>query len=150
MKKLLVVLAVSIVAQLMPSGSAGAATRCFDAGNPLPRRTMQGNLDGDGNPDIVWVGARRRNGLCRYFVFARSTRFGRSRVLVPTPDRFSRSSMRFAGRPFALVRIDEVPGQESDGKLLAWDVVDPDQGDRTTGEAHRGPAEAVRRGDEHS
>jgi hypothetical protein len=125
MKKLLVVLAVSIVAQLMPSGSAGAATRCFDAGNPLPRRTMQGNLDGDGNPDIVWVGARRRNGLCRYFVFARSTRFGRSRVLVPTPDRFSRSSMRFAGRPFALVRIDEVPGQEVAVRLLAGASVQP-------------------------
>ena len=125
MRKLLVVLAVSIVAQLAPLGSVAAATRCFDADNPLSRRTMRGNLDGDGLPDRVWVGARRRGGGCRYFVFVRSTRFGASRVRVPTPDRFSRSSMRIAGRPVALVRIDDVPGQEVAVRLLAGASVQP-------------------------
>jgi hypothetical protein len=125
MRKLLVVVAVSIVAQLAPSAWVVAATRCFDADNPISRRTMRGNLDGDGSPDTVWVGARRRDGRCRYLVFARTTRFGRSRVLVPTPDRFSRSSMRFAGRPVALVRIDDVPGHEVAVRLLAGASVQP-------------------------
>jgi hypothetical protein len=125
MKKLLVVLAVSMIGQLAPLGSVAAATRCFDADNPLSRRTMRGNLDGDGSADRVWVGARRRDGRCRYFVFARTTRSGGSRVLVPTPDRFSRSSMRLAGRPVALVLIDEVPGQEVAVRLLAGASVQP-------------------------
>jgi hypothetical protein len=125
MRKLLVVLAVSIVTQLVPLGSAGATTRCFEVENTLARRTMRGNLDGDGAPDTVRVGARRRDGRCRYFVFARSTRFGRSRVLVPTPDRFSRFSMRFAGRPIALVRIDQVLGREVAVRLLAGASVQP-------------------------
>ena len=70
---MVIVLAVSLTAQLAPMGSVTAATRCFDADNPLSRRTMRGNLDGDGQHDRVWVGARRRDGRCRYFVVARST-----------------------------------------------------------------------------
>jgi hypothetical protein len=110
---------------LMPTGSVGAASGCFADGNTLERRLMRGHLDGDGEPDAVWVGATRPGDACRYFVFARTTTAGTSRVRVRTPDRFSRSSLRNFARPIALVRIDEVAGKEVAVKLLEGASVRP-------------------------
>jgi hypothetical protein len=46
-------------------------------------------------------------------------------VRIPTPDRFSRSSLRDRGRPIALVRIDSVAGKEIAVRLLAGASVQP-------------------------
>lgn len=115
----------TLLAALLPSGSVGAATGCFADGNTLERRLMRGHLDGDGRLDTVWVGATRPGEACRYFVFARTTRDGTSRVRVRTPDRFSRFSIRHFARPIALVRIDEVAGKEVAVKLLEGASVRP-------------------------
>jgi hypothetical protein len=119
------VIAALFGALLVPSGSVAAATGCFAAGNTLERRLMRGDLDGDGEPDAVWVGATRPSDACRYFVIARTTTAGRSRVRVLTPDRFSRFSLRNAARPIALVRIDGVAGREVAVKLLDGASVRP-------------------------
>ena len=112
-------------AVLLPSGPAAAATGCFADGNTLERRLMRGHLDGDGRLDAVWVGATKPGDACRYFVVARTTTAGTSRVRVPTPDRFSRFSLRHAARPIALVRIDEIAGREVAVKLLEGASVRP-------------------------
>jgi hypothetical protein len=125
LRKLGVVLALSLVAALVPSGSTAAITRCFADGDTLERRLMRGNLDGDGAPDAVWVGASRADGTCRYYVFARTTTSGTSRVRVPTPDKFSRFSLRNAARPIALVRVDSIAGREIAVKLLEGASVRP-------------------------
>ena len=114
-----------VVAILVPSGPAVAATGCFADRNTLERRLMRGHLDGDGERDAVWVGATRPRVACRYFVFARTTTAGTSRVRVPTPDRFSRFSLRNSARPIALVRIDAVAGREVTVKLLEGASVRP-------------------------
>jgi hypothetical protein len=124
-RKFVVVLALALTAPLVPSGSAGALTRCFSVENTIERRLMRGHIDGDGLRDAVWVGARRSHGRCRYFVFARTTTSGTSRVHVPTPDRFSRSSVRNTARPIALVRIDSIAGKEVAVKLLEGASVRP-------------------------
>jgi hypothetical protein len=119
------VIAALLGAVLMPSGPVAAATGCFADGNTRERRLMRGHLDGDGDLDAVWVGATRPGDACRYFVFARTTTAGTSRVRVPTPDRFSRFSLRNAARPIALVRIDQVAGKEVAVKLLEGASVRP-------------------------
>ena len=120
-----VVLVLALAAALVPLGSTAAAGRCFAAGNTLERRTMRGNLDGDGVPDAVWVGALRPDGTCRYYVFARITTAGTSRVHVPAPDKFSRFSLRNDARPIALVRVDSIAGREIAVKLLEGASVRP-------------------------
>jgi hypothetical protein len=124
LRKLGVVLVLAVVAALVPLGSAAAVTRCFADGDTLERRLMRGNLDGDGVPDAVWVGASRSDGRCRYYVFAR-TMSGTSRVHVPAPDKFSRSSLRNFARPIALVRVDAVAGREIAVNLLQGASVQP-------------------------
>lgn len=118
-------IAALVGAVLVPSGSVVAATGCFADGNTLERRLLRGHLDGDGEIDAVWVGATRPREACRYFVFARTTLTGTSRVRVPAPDRFSRFSLRNSARPIALVRIDEVAGKEAAVKLLEGASVRP-------------------------
>jgi hypothetical protein len=125
MRKPAVVLALALVAALMPPGSVVALSRCFAEDNTLERRLMRGNLDGDGVRDAVWVGARRVDGTCRYHVVARTSTAGMSRVRVPTPDKFSRFSLRNFARPIALVRIDSVAGKEIAVKLLEGASVRP-------------------------
>ena len=125
MRKLFVVLALALVVGSVPIASQGAVTRCFAAGNPLQHRLMRGNIDGDGSVDEVWFGARRIEGRCRYFVFARATMAGSSAVPIPTADRFSRSSARNGARPIAFVRIDSVPGKEVAVRLLLGASVQP-------------------------
>jgi hypothetical protein len=119
------VTAAVLLAGLLPSGPARAATGCFADGNTLERRLMRGKLDADREPDAVWVGATKPGDACRYFVFARTTTAGTSRVRVRTPDRFSRFSLRNFARPIALVRIDEVAGKEIAVKLLEGASVRP-------------------------
>lgn len=125
MRRLAVVLVLALVAAIVPLGSSSALTRCFADGNTFERRLMRGHLDGDGVRDAVWVGARRPDGRCRYYVFARTTTAGTSRVHVPTPDKFSRFSLRNAARPIALVRIDSIAGKEIAVKLLEGASVRP-------------------------
>jgi hypothetical protein len=126
MRKLVVVLVLVSAASFVPVGSAGAALpRCFAAGNTLERRTMRGHIDGDSVLDTVWVGARRVEGRCRYYVFARASTVGTSQVYVPAPDKFSRSSLRDAARPIAMVRIDSIAGKEIAVKLLQGASVQP-------------------------
>ncbi|HEX6131265.1 MAG TPA: hypothetical protein VF044_06010 [Actinomycetota bacterium] len=109
----------SIVAVALAPSRVAAATRpCFDDGHTFERRSMRGHLDGDHVRDVVWLGARRVRDRCRYFVFARTTLSGASRVRVPVPDRLSRVSLRGFARPVALVRIDAAPGKEVAVKLL--------------------------------
>ncbi|MGH2679860.1 MAG: hypothetical protein ACRDG8_05165 [Actinomycetota bacterium] len=118
-------LVLALVAALVPLDATAAVTRCFADGNTLERRLMRGHLDGDNARDAVWVGARRADGRCRYFVFARATTAGTSRVHLPAPDRFSRFSLGNAARPIALVRIDAVAGKEIAVKLLEGASVRP-------------------------
>jgi hypothetical protein len=118
MRKLVVVLMLASAAPLVPVGSAAAFPRCFADANTLERRLMRGHIDGDGVLDAVWVGARRVDGRCRYYVFAQASTAGTSRVFVPTPDRFSRFSLRNFARPIALVRIDSIAGREIAVELL--------------------------------
>jgi hypothetical protein len=128
MSRLRATLVVSLVTVLVPIGSLGStavASQCFDRGNPLERRLMRGNIDGDGVRDAVWVGARRLDGRCRYYVFARASTSGISRVHVPVRDRFSRASIRSSARPIAMVRIDSVAGREIAVKLLEGASVRP-------------------------
>ncbi len=125
MRNLRVVLALAVVAALVPLQSTAAVARCFADGDTLERRLMRGNLDGDDVPDEVWVGASRVDGRCRYYVFARTATSGTSRVHVPTPDKFSRSSLRNAARPIALVRVDAVAGREIAVNLLQGASVQP-------------------------
>jgi len=110
---------------LLSIGSVAALSTCFADGNTLERRLMRGHLDGDGVRDAVWVGARRADGKCRYYVFLRASTAGPSRVHVPTPDKFSRFSLRNAARPIALVRIDSIAGKEIAVKLLEGASVRP-------------------------
>lgn len=124
-RPLAIVVSAALFACVLPSGPVGAATGCFADGNTLERRSMRGHLDGDGELDTVWVGATRPGGTCRYFVVARTTLVGTSRVRVRTPDRFSRFTLRHFARPIALVRIDEVPGKEVAVKLLEGASVRP-------------------------
>ena len=111
-------LALSLVGSgwFVPLATSAAVARCFDERQTLERRTMRGNLDGDGG-DEVWLGARTNDGRCDYYVFARTTAYGSSRVAIPAPDRFTRASLRL-GEPIALVRIDGSPGREIAVKLL--------------------------------
>jgi hypothetical protein len=125
LRKFGVVLMLALAAAMVPSGPSAAAARCFADGDTLERRLMRGNLDGDGVPDAVWVGASRADGRCRYYVFARTTTSGTSRVHVPTPDKLSRFSLRNAARPIALVRIDSIAGREIAVKLLEGASVRP-------------------------
>ena len=124
MKKLAVLAALSLLVVLVPTRDAIAAARCFAEGNTRAQRLMRGHLDGVGGIDAVWVGATRPAGSCRYFVFA-ETSTGLSWVRLPTPDRFSRFSLRQFARPIALVRIDDVPGREIAVKLLEGASVRP-------------------------
>jgi len=50
---------------------------------------------------------------------------GTSRVHVPAPDKFSRSSLRNFARPIALVRVDAVAGREIAVNLLQGASVQP-------------------------
>jgi hypothetical protein len=85
---------------------------------------MRGFLDGDRIADTVWVGARRPDGGCRYFVFAR-TEDGLSAVRIPAGDKLSRASLRDSARPIALVRLDGFRGREIAVKLLEGASVRP-------------------------
>ena len=125
LRKLWVVLSFALVGALVPSGSSAGVTRCFADGNTLERRLMRGNLDGDGVPDAVWLGASRADGRCHYYIFARASSSGTSRVHMPIPDKFSRYSLRNAARPIALVRVDAVAGREIAVKLLEGASVRP-------------------------
>ena len=126
MRKLVVVLVLALATTpLLPIGSVAALSTCFADGNTLERRLMHGHIDGDGVLDDVWVGAGRVDGSCRYYVFARASTAGTSRVFVPTPDKFSRFSLRNAARPIALVRIDSIAGKEIAVKLLEGASVRP-------------------------
>ena len=98
-----------------PMASA-AARRCFDERQTLERRTMRGNLDGDGGDEVRLV-ARSDDGRCRYAVSVRTTAYGSSRVEIAVPDRFTRASLRL-GEPIALVRVDGFPGMEVAVELL--------------------------------
>lgn len=125
MRKLVVVLVLALAAPLVPLGSAVALSRCFADGNTQERRLLRGHIDGDGVLDAVWVGAQRVDGRCRYYVLARASTAGTSRVHVSTPDKFSRFSLRNAARPIALVRIDSIAGKEIAVKLLEGASVRP-------------------------
>jgi hypothetical protein len=125
MRKLVVGLVLALAVSSVSVGSPAALSTCFADGNTLERRLMRGHVDGDGVLDQVWVGARRVNGRCRYYVFARSSTSGTSRVQVPTLDRLSRFSLRNAARPIALVRIDSIAGKEIAVKLLEGASVRP-------------------------
>jgi len=125
MRKLAVVLVLALAIPLVAVESVAAASTCFADGNTLERRLMRGHIDGDGVVDDVWVGARRVDGTCRYYVFARASTAGTSRVRIPTPDRFSRFSLRNAARPIAMVRVDSVAGKEIAVKLLEGASVRP-------------------------
>lgn len=128
MSRLRVTVALALALSLVPIGpfgSSAAASQCFDDGNTLERRLMRGNIDGDGVPDAVWVGARRLDGRCRYYVFARASTTGVSRVHIPARDRFSRASLRGSARPIAMVRIDSIAGREIAVKLLEGASVRP-------------------------
>jgi hypothetical protein len=106
MRKLVVVLVLALATTpLLSIGSVAALSTCFADGNTLERRLMHGHIDGDGVLDDVWVGAGRVDGRCRYYVFARASTAGTSRVFVPTPDKFSRFSLRNAARPIALMGV---------------------------------------------
>ena len=86
---------------------------------------MNGNLDGDGIKDSVWVGARTQGGRCRFHLFAQTSVGGRSRVRLRAPDKFSRYSLRHNARPIALVRVDASSGREIAVKLLQGASVMP-------------------------
>lgn len=125
MRKLVVILVLASATSLVPMGSVAALSTCFAAGNTRERRLMHGHIDGDGLLDAVWIGARRVNGRCRYYVFAQASMSGTSRVRVPAPDKLSRFSLRNAARPIALVRIDATAGKEIAVKLLEGASVRP-------------------------
>jgi hypothetical protein len=125
MRNLVVALVLALAIPLVPVGSVAALSPCFAAGNTLERRLMHGHIDGDVLLDDVWVGAGRVHGRCHYYVFARASTAGTSRVFVPTPDRFSRFSLRNFARPIALVRIDSIAGREIAVELLEGASVRP-------------------------
>jgi hypothetical protein len=122
--KLVVVLVLALAGSLVAPESVAAST-CFADGNSLERRLMRGHIDYDDVVDDVWVGARRVDGTCRYYVFARASTAGTSRVHVPTTDKFSRFSLRNFARPIAMVRVDSIPGREIAVKLLEGASVRP-------------------------
>lgn len=127
MRKLRILLPLTLAAVQLPllAVQASAVPSCFGAGNTFERRSMRGHIDDDRGRDFVWVGARRIDGRCRYFVFARSSSAGVSWVRVPARDRFSRFSLRHDARPIAMVRIDTMPGREIAVKLLQGASVRP-------------------------
>jgi hypothetical protein len=118
MRKLVVVLVLALAIPFVAIESVAAASSCFAVGNTLERRLMRGHIDGDTVVDDVWVGARRVDGTCWYYVFARASTASTSRVRVPTPDRFSRFSLRNFARPIAMVRVDSIAGKEIAVELL--------------------------------
>jgi hypothetical protein len=117
-------LVAALLAVALPSG-AGAEPSCFSVEHTRAQRLMQDNLDGDGVKDAVWVGARRQEGWCRFYVFVRTSTAGRSRVRLRAPDKFSRYSLRHNARPIALIRVDAIPGREIALKLLQGASVRP-------------------------
>lgn len=125
MRALVISIVVALAAGLLPSSASAVTIRCFAEDHTLERRLMRGHLDGDGIRDEVWLGARKTDGRCRYFVFARTSAAGLSRVRVAGSDRFSRVSLRRAARPIALVRIDAFAGKEVAVKLLEGASVRP-------------------------
>ena len=127
MRKLRFLVSLALVAIQLPlfALSTSAVPRCFGQANTFDRRSMRGHIDADRVRDLVWVGARRIDGRCRYFVFVRTSTAGTSGVRLPAPDRFSRFSLRHAARPIAMVRIDTVVGREIAVKLLEGASVRP-------------------------
>jgi hypothetical protein len=125
MRKLVVVLVLASGIPLVAIEAVAAPSTCFADGNTRARRLMYGHIDGDGFLDAVWVGGRRVNGRCRYYVFAQASISGTSRVRVPAPDKLSRFSLRNAARPIALVRIDATAGKEIAVKVLEGASVRP-------------------------
>lgn len=125
MLRILLVFGLATIQVPLEAVPALAGSGCFAAENTFERRSMRGHIDADEVRDVVWVGARRVEGRCRYYVFARSSTSGVSRVRVPDPDMFSRFSLRNAARPIAMVRIDRVTGREVAVKLLEGASVRP-------------------------
>ncbi len=111
MKHLVVV--VALVASMLAAVPAAAHDgRCFGTESTREVRTMRGNLDGDGVRDEAWVGARRFDGRCRYFLFADTSRAGRSRIRLRAPDDINDYNFAHDVAPVALVRVDAVAGRE--------------------------------------
>jgi hypothetical protein len=117
-------LVAALLAVALPSG-AGAEPSCFSVEHTRAQRLMQDNLDGDGVKDAVWVGARRQEGWCRFYVFVRTSTAGRSRVRLRARDKFNRYSQRHNARPIALIRVDAILGREIALKLLQGASVRP-------------------------
>lgn len=94
-----------VVAGSLTGATAGAAS-CFD-GDHSRRGKMRGDVNADGERDVVWIMAVRRSGSCRYFVKAD---FGddqdRKRL---RGDRFV---FRSYSRVMAMIGVDAVPGRE--------------------------------------
>ena len=88
-----------------PGASAGEA-RCFD-GDHSKRGKMRGDVNGDGNSDVVWIAAVRRSGSCRYFIKAD---FGSDRDRKRL--RGDRFVLRNHSRVMAMIRVNGVPGRE--------------------------------------
>jgi hypothetical protein len=124
MKRLIPILVLTLLASTIAFG-ASAKTRCFSAEHTRARRLMRGNLEGDGIKDAVWVGARKKDTRCRFYVAAQTSTAGRSHVRLRAPDKFSRYSLRHNARPIALVRIDATAGREIAVKLLQGASVQP-------------------------
>jgi hypothetical protein len=122
--RLVSALVLTLIATALPS-AAGASKQCFSTEHTRARRVMRGNLDGDAVKDVVWVGARRGKGACRFYLFAESSIGGKSRARLHAPDKFSRYSLRHNARPIALVRVDATPGREIAVKLLQGASVSP-------------------------
>ncbi len=88
------------------TGALAGRASCFE-GDHSRRGKMRGDVNADGNRDVVWIMARTRNGRCRYFVKAD---FGqdldRKRL---HGDRFV---FRNHSRVMAMIGVDTVPGRE--------------------------------------
>lgn len=94
-----------VVPGLVTSASAGKAS-CFD-GDHSRRGRMRGDVNADGEQDVVWIAAATRDGRCRYFVKAD---FGDDRDRKRL--RGDRFVFRNHSRVMAMIGVDTVPGRD--------------------------------------
>jgi hypothetical protein len=90
-----------------PTGPAGAGdATCFND-DPSNHGQMKGDVDGDGNRDQAWIGARRRNSRCRYLA---KVDLGTSMDTERLPG--DRQVLRDFAHVMAMIKVDTVPGKE--------------------------------------
>jgi hypothetical protein len=112
MKKLVILLAATLVWSLVPGISGAAKRPCFEVADGSKRGPIEADVDGDELSDRVWLKGRRVTKWCRWHIVINSSAFGTIRKRVKPVDDYERWVLKNGAGPVALVKIDSVPGHE--------------------------------------